>query len=181
MGHISGSSYSGRVREYSVKSDYATAIFVGDAVSLTGAANTDGVGNVDIAAAGEIITGICVGIKVDAAVAATVHPGYLPASTGGTIFVNDDPGALFEVQEDSVGGAAGVVAVGNVFNHTVATAGDTTTGMSGHELDSSDVGTGTGFVIVEASRRLDNEPANTSAKFIVKINEHSYGSDAAGV
>jgi hypothetical protein len=166
---------------YHVKSDYATAVFVGDAVSLTGAADTNGVGDVDICAAGEVITGVVVGIKIDPAVAATIHPGYIPASTGGYVYVSDDPNALFEVQEDSVGGAAGVVAVGNVFNHTVATAGDTTTGLSGHELDSSDVGTGTGWVIVEAVQRVDNEPANTSAKFIVKPNEHSYGSDAAGV
>lgn len=172
---------TGQITMYHVKSDYATAVFIGDVVSLTGAADTGGIGDVDICAAGEVITGAVVGVKVDRSVAATEHPGYIPASTGGYVFVADSPHQLFEVQEDSAGGAAGVAAVGNVFNHTVATAGSTTTGMSGHELDSSDVGTGTGWVIVSASRRIDNEPANTSAKFIVKPNEHSYGSDAAGV
>jgi len=180
VGHLGGSSYNGRVREYSVKSDYATAIFVGDAVAVTGAANTDGLANVDIAAAGEVIVGVVVGVKLDRAVAATEHPGYLPASTGGIVLVNDDPMTLFSVQEDSTGGAAGVAAIGDTFNHSVATAGSTTTGMSGHELDSSDVGTGTGFVIVAADRRVDNEPANTSAKYIVKINEHQYSSNSVG-
>ena len=179
VGHLSGSSYSGSVREYSVDSGYGTAIFVGDAVAVTGASDSDGIANVGAAAADAVITGVVVGVVVDKAVAATEHPGYLPASTGGKVLVNDDPMTLFSVQEDSAGGAAGTAAVGDTCNH-VAGAGSTVTGNSGHEIDSSDVGTGLGFIIVGAEKRVDNEVANTSAKFIVKINEHQFSSNSAG-
>jgi len=177
VGHLGSSGYNGQSREYAVAASYATALFVGDAVKLTGTGNSDGVPYVEQAAAGDTMVGVIVGIKVDRADLNTEHPGYSTASTVGTVSVCDDPKMVFEVQED---GNAGVVAIGNTFDHVVA-AGSTTTGASGMEMDSSDVGTGAGWKVVGASRRTDNEPANSNAKWLVMINEHSFDSAVAGV
>jgi len=177
VGHLQTGSYNGQAREYRVASAYGTALMVGDPVKLTGTADaTDGVATVEQAAAGDTMVGVITGIKVDRATAATEHPGYIPASTGGTVWVVDDPYVIFEAQED---GTSAVTVVGNTFDHLM-TAGDTTTGRSNAEIDSSDIGTGAGWVILGYSRRNDNE-IGLNAKMLVMIAEHSFKAAVAGV
>ncbi len=177
VGHLQTGNYNGQAREYRVAASYATNLFVGDPVKLTGTADaTDGVATVEQAAAGDRMVGVIVGLEVDRAVAATEHPGYLPASTGGTVWVCDDPYVIYEVQED---GNMGVVGVGNTADHLM-TAGSTTTGRSNAEIDSSDVGTGAGWQVLGFSRRKDNE-VGANAKVLVKINEHSYAGSGTAV
>jgi len=174
VGHLVTGSYNGQSRAYSVASDYAVDLFVGDPVKLSGTASTAGLPEVELAEVNATtIVGIIVGFDVLAPSGASEHPGYHPASTAGVIQVCDDPLVIYEVQEDGVGGAMGLVAVGETCNHVTA-GGNTTTGASGHELDSSDVGTGLSFHILGFSQRVDNEPANVNAKVLVKINEGNY-------
>ena len=168
VGTVSGSPWQGAVRTYPVDASNATAIFNGDAVTL----ETDG--NVTPAAAGGVILGVVVGIEVDRSVAATEHPGYLPATTAGNVRVCIAPDAIYEVQEDSVGGALDAGAVGSNIDH-VAGAGSTTTGNSAHELDSSSLTAAgsAGFRIVGLVDRVDNE-IGTNAKWLVRVHESHF-------
>ena len=171
VGHLVTGSYNGQSRAYSVAADYATALFVGDPVKLSGTANADGIAEVELAEVNATaIVGIIVGFDVLAPSGVSEHPGYHPASTAGIIQVCDDPLTIFEVQED---GNMGIVGVGETANHVNA-GGNTTTGASGAEIDSSDVGTGLSFHILGFSQRVDNQPANANAKVLVKINESAY-------
>jgi len=180
VGHIHGSGFNGECRIMSVAAAYGTALFVGDPVIDSGTADADGVNGVEQCAAGGIPLGVIIGVVVPQPGGAQEHPGYIAASTGGYVLVNVDPGTIYEVQEDGVGGAIGIAGSGEMCDHVIA-AGNTTTGTSGAELNSSDVGTGIGWKILGFSQRPDNEPANVNAKVLVKANEHALGSDAAAV
>lgn len=168
VGTLSGSPWQGAVRKYPVDASNATAIFEGDAVTL----ETDG--NVTPAAAGGVILGICVGVVIDRSVAATEHPGYIPASTAGYVLVCTAPDALYEVQEDSVGGDLDAASVGANIDH-IAGAGSATTGQSGHEIDSSSLTAAgsAGFRIVALSDRPDNA-VGTNAKWLVRVHESHF-------
>jgi hypothetical protein len=98
---------------------------------------------------------------------------YCPALTAMYALVVDDPNVIFEIQEDSAGGAIAVTAVGNNAD-VVATVGDTTTGLSKMSLDSSDVVTTSQQLRI---LRLVDRPDNVLglyAKWLVLINEHIY-------
>lgn len=166
VGTISGSPVNGAVREYPVDASNATAIFPGDFVTL----ETDG--NVTPAAAGGVILGVCVGVKVDRSVAATEHPGYLPATTAGDIMVSVGPDVIYEVQEDGVGGALDAGAIGSNIDH-IAGAGSTDTGRSAHELDSSSATAAgsAGLRIIGFSKRVDNEVGSANGKLLVVVHE----------
>jgi hypothetical protein len=109
---------------------------------------------------------------VDRAVAATEHPGYLPGSTAGTVYVCSDPNTLYEVQEDNVSADLALTAIGSNCNH-VAGVGSTTTGRSAHVLDSDSTGTTGGFRVIGLVAREDNA-VGTAAKWIVKMNENTF-------
>lgn len=167
-----GSPWSGATRALPVDSSNATAIFPGDFITL------EDDGNAAPAAAGGIIRGVCVGVKINPAVAATVHPGYLPASTAGTIYVAEGEGLLYEIQEDSVGGALARTAVGSNVD-IIAGAGSTVTGLSGHQIDSStstDGSPGSAQLrLVDIVERVDNA-IGTNAKWLVRIVESHFAS-----
>lgn len=163
---IDGSPYNGAVRKYPVDSSNATAIFVGDAITL------EDDGNVTPAAAGGIVLGVCTGVVVNRSVAATEHPGYLPASTAGYIYVAVGPDVLYEVQEDGVGGALAATNIGNNID-LIAGTGSTTTGRSAHEIDSN-TATAAGsaqFRIVDYVHREDNDITAVNSKWIVRVFE----------
>lgn len=174
-----GAPYTGQTQEVYVDSSNGTAIFPGDFVKQ------EDDGNFAPAAAGDRIYSRCAGFRIDPSVAAIMHPGYLPASTAGYMLV--DAGAselLYEIQEDSVGGSLTSAASGSNVD-IVAGAGNTTSGLSGHQIDSStstDGAPGSAQLrLVELSKRADNE-AGTYAKWLVRINEHAQPShDATGL
>jgi len=180
VGHKSSASYNGQATEYWIKSDYAVNLFVGDAVELvTGSSNTDGLPEIQQSIAGNVNTvGVIVGFKVNRANAKTEHPGYSAASTEDIALVCDDPEVIYEVQEN---GNGGVAMINSLCDHVVA-AGSTTTGASGMELASSTSGTADGqWRVLQASRRLDNEPANTNAKWLVMLAEQERRAASTGL
>lgn len=149
---------------YTVDSSNGTAIFVGDFVK----AEADG--NVAPAAAGNELLGACVGVLGDYD---NLSRRYLPASTSGTILVQDDPYTIFEVQEDDGGTALTSAARGALVDH-VATAGATSTSISKHELDQDSVGTASGGLrLLRIVDREDNAYGD-NAKWEVVINEHEF-------
>jgi len=166
VGTLSGAAWQGAVREYPVDSSNATAIFKGDAVTL------EADGNVTPASATGVILGVVVGVKVDRDVAATEYPGYLPATTAGSVMVCIAPDAIYEVQSDDAATAeVALTDIGANVDLNV-NAGSTVTGQSAHELDADTI-TSAGSAqlrIIGVVDRPDNE-VGEFGKWLVRVHE----------
>lgn len=174
--HLNGAPYNGQVNRYCFLAADGTATFVGDLVKLSGSAHTDGTPSIAQAAAGDAAVGVLVGLEPDPTNLGLKHR---TASTLRYAYVADDPSLIFEIQEDSAGGALTVAEVGLCTNVIVA-AGNTTTGASGMELDSSDTATDTAgqLRILRLVPREDNAIGD-NAKWEVQIAEHSLNGGTA--
>jgi hypothetical protein len=151
--------------DYTIASAYNTSIFNGDPVKSTG---TDR--NVAVAAAGDTMVGVFKGCSYTNAAGDIIFSNYWPASTTATdivAFVIDDPDAVFTIQGDGAIVAADIGATADL----VAGTGDTTTGRSAYELNSSDIATGAGVKIMGLVKRPDNA-YGANAEVEVLINEH---------
>lgn len=160
---------SGGLNEYSVASDYATALFMGDPVIISGTGDAQGVPGVVLATAGATnrITGVIVGFRPNPSIVAL---GYIPANTGGYVLVADAPEAEFEVQEDSVGGALTTASIG-LNCDLISAAGNAFLKRSAWQLDSSTAGAGATLQvrILGLEQRADNE-LGVNAKWLVRLN-----------
>lgn len=175
--NAAGGVYNCAARAYTARSDYATALFIGDPVVKSGLADANGRPGCIIATQGatNAITGVVVGFEDPA----SMLLGYGAASTQRTVLVADDPDLLFEIQEDSVGAATALADVGlNV--DLISAAGSATTRTSGWMADSSTkaVGATLQLKIVGFQERADVTPASSKSKLLVKINLHT---EVAGV
>ena len=155
--------------EYYVPASDNTALFIGDPVTIAGSGDALGVPSIARTAAGSgnPITGVVVGFKPDANIVAN---GYRAASTAAYVLVCDDPEQVFEIQDDSDGGALAVDDIGLNAN-LVAGAGSAATKRSGFELDTSSKGTGATkqLRILSITQRADvGVGANTKVR--VRIN-----------
>lgn len=151
-------------RLYQIDADGSTAMYIGDLVVR--AAD----GNIDLATAGT-------GNTILGAIIATYDSDMVPttnrpASTAGFALVADDPAQEFLAQEDSVGSNLALADRGGN-TAFVAGTGDTFNNRSGHEIDSSNIGTGAGnqLRIVDIHDVNDNA-VGANAQWIVKINNH---------
>lgn len=93
-----GTPWACPLREYYVAAGDATALYIGDPVILSGAADADGTTPGCIratAGGGGRITGVVQGFRPDDLIVAN---GYRAASTAAYVLVADDPDALYEVQ-----------------------------------------------------------------------------------
>jgi len=142
IGTMSGADWNGKCRRVCFLASDATATFIGDFVKLDANTNADGtVPAVKQAAAGDIMVGVLVGLEPDLTNEGTLSSAnYRRASTlrYGQVAWGDD--VLYAIQEDSEGGAMAITAAGTNANVIVA-AGNTTTGLSGMEIDSSTAAT----------------------------------------
>jgi hypothetical protein len=193
IGHPLGLSKA-RITAYAVASDYATALFPGDPVIKTSTANAaeisaPGVGTVPAGTMSQVekatagttnrITGVIVGV---AANPDNLSRRYLPASTGGIVFVNNDPLTEYEIQAD---GAIAATQIGLNAVLIYTNTGDTNTGQSGAELDSGTTtapATTVGFQmqILGLVPRADNE-VGANAKVRVRINQHTETNASTGI
>lgn len=173
--YLNGAPWNGKVNRYYIPSTDGTATFVGDFVKSAGSADADGVPTIAQAAATDALLGVIVGFEPNPD---NLSLMYRVASTARYALVCDDPDVIFEIQEDSVGNTLAATEVGNNGDITVAS-GNTSTGASGMELDSSNVvATGTGSAQLRVLRlvnRADNE-IGANAKWEVLINEHEHKS-----
>jgi len=145
--HKNGENYNGAVNPYYIPSTYATALYIGDPVIVTGTSNTAVYKgfepgtlpeiNKTTAAGGAYTSGVIVGFMADPD---NLDKSYNPASTERIAMVADDPDLVFEIQEDSVGAALAATDVGLNADYIFGTA-STVTGKSGVELDSSTAAT----------------------------------------
>lgn len=194
VGYLNGSPWNGQARIYYVPATNATALYVGDPVTrLTADADANGIPSVSIGVAGSAICGVIVGVLPTAAsvtlqgTTIDLTRRSLPVSTAGYVLVADDPNILFEIEEGTAAGAAGTAltaaAIGNNANFVV-TAPSATYMDSATLLDNTTEATTAtlNLKIMSLAQREDNA-FGTRAKWIVKINNHQYGSSTgtAGV
>lgn len=180
VAYLSGACYTGAANRYYVPASDGTAIYVGGLVKLAGSADADGTPSVT----GNVATGNpVVGVVTSVEFVTRDSTIYRAASTERYVYVADDPNLLFEVQEDSVGGALAVTAVGNTADLIGFTAGSAITGLSTIEIDSSTAtATGNGtedVLIVRLSRRPDNA-IGANADWLVRLNNHQFVDGTAG-
>ncbi len=176
------------VNPYYVRSDYGTALFVGDVVVKTGTASlvafqgfepgTLPTVNKITAGTGNACTGVIVGFSVDPN---GLSNQYNPASTERIAYLVDDAMATFYVQDDATATLASTD-IGANFNLVITTAGSTTTGQSGTMLAANT--TATTATLQLTLLRLANIPGNAlgaNAIWEVRLNNHTEAPNTAGL
>lgn len=174
----------------------ATVIMVGDAVALLGDARAaTGVPTVTrLASATGIPYGIVTGISFEGQgdvtnvppVTDLNTPVYRRASTDRYLTVCVDPNMIYEVQIAGAGpAAAAATALVGLNGQFTLTAGNTTTGNSGMQLDSAGTATTATLPlkIVAIPNRPDNVPGDAFLSYYVKLNtsQLATGTGTAGV
>lgn len=178
--YVSGAPYNGAVNRYFMPStDSNGPNYVGQLVKPAGSADGDGVMTVS----GNVTTGDAVlGPIVSVEPVTRESPVYRADDTARYVFVADDPGLLFEVQDDAAATPTAAI-VGNVADLTGLTSGSTTTGQSATEISMASIsaaGDGTeDVIIVGLAQRPDNAIGN-NAKWLVRLNNHFFTDASAG-
>lgn len=163
----------GRTSMYRVASAYNTAIFSGDLVKSTGTTK-----RIAVATAGDRTLGPVWGFKYTATDGSVVFTNQWVASTAtkgsaeATAYVYDDPKILFHCQ---YAGTLAETDIGQTGDMVSTHAGDTTTGLSGQELDTV---TQAGLKLIDYVRDGVNE-VGLNSKVLVLINEHENMTTAA--
>tara|TARA_R110000868_G_scaffold375166_2_gene639655 strand:+ start:331 stop:930 length:600 start_codon:yes stop_codon:yes gene_type:complete len=179
--------FTGKVRQY-----FTTAeLFIGDPVVKTGTSNTAAAGLGKEWAIGTLqtvakATAGATNATTGAVVGFGVHPDYLdrsynPSGISRVVLVADDPHQEFEIQADSANAVA-VTDIGANADYVFTHAGDTATGLSGVELDTSDMATSATaqLAILGVIPRVDNE-IGTNVKLRVRINLHTEANTIVGI
>ena len=178
---VGGAPFHGGQSRYRIAANYGTNIFQGDMVAqVTG-------GGIEVHADGGTvpIVGVFNGCQyTDPTSGEQVFSNYYPASTNASdiiAFIIDDPMVIFEIQANAAMPVADLL--GN-FDIVYTTAGSTTTGISGAELNVSDGGTGTtlslkAIDISEDPENSDVASANTNVRVVIQ--NHIFGVKGAGL
>lgn len=181
--YLNGSPWNGQARVYSIAYNYGTALYIGDPVTLSGTADTNGVAGIQIATAGDtnMVLGAIVGIgRYESLMAnpSNLDRTYYPANGDGNTnpwyaLVADDPNILFEAQDTGASTALAAADIGNTINLKSGTGNGY---ISGWGIDNNSKGTTATYQckLVGLVRKLDNA-FGQYAKFLVKINNHIYG------
>ena len=193
---ITGAPWNGQAEVMFLDSGDSTVVMVGDAVKLAGNARAaSGVPTVTrVSGATDIPVGIVVGILFtgvgDTTNVPPVNdlntPVYRRASTDRYVLVCTDPNVIYEVQYAGTSVAAATITANVGLNgQFTTTAGSTTTGASGMQLDSAGLATTATLPlkIVGFPNRPDNIPGDTYFSYWVMLNatSMSHGTGAAGV
>lgn len=186
--HFDGRHYNASGSLYWIPASNASNIFIGDPVIVTGNGDANGVPSIQLATAGtsNYITGVIQSIvpgggpNLPELAITRDMPVYVPSGVGIYVNVCDDPTVLFEIQEDSVGGALTATAC-SANGNLVSGSGNAQYGTSGWQLQSSSVATTNTLQlrIIRAVQRTDNL-LGVNAKWLTKINLHT-SSNLTGV
>lgn len=154
-----------RMRRY--KANVTTDIFQGDVVQMLAAGT---VKSITTTTGNGAIIGVAAN-RVDASIQATSQD----------LWVYDDPDQEFEVQDDGEAATPSQAVVGATFA-LILTTGNTTTGLSKHEIDASAAGAAaTDPVLVEGFKEGPTFEIGKYANHIVKLNRHLYKTGSAGI
>lgn len=186
---VSGAPYSGKANLYFVPSSNSDVIMVGDAVKLAGDARAaSGAPTVARCGATDIPIGVVVGILFSGVANEVTNvpnvsnlntPIYRVASTDRYLLVADDPQLVYEVQYAGTSVAAATITANVGLNgQFTTTAGSTTTGSSGMQLDSAGLASTSTLPlkIVGFPARPDNVPGDVYFSYYVILNSSSFGS-----
>ena len=172
VGTMSGSDYRGKLRSVSFAAADSVACFIGDLVKLT--ANTTADGYTPVVAqsgVGDISVGVLVSLDPDTTDEGSLSsPNYRTASTLRTGKVCFGSDILYSIQEDSVGNSMPITDAGLNADVIIA-AGNTTTGASGMEIDSTTAATTNTLAL--RLHHVENKIGNKlgdNANWIVSIN-----------
>ena len=178
---IGGAPYTGGQSRYRIAANYGTSIFQGDMVAqVTG-------GHVEVHADGGTvpIVGVFNGcMYTDPTTSEQVFSNFYPASTNASdiiAFIIDDPSVVFEIQCNAAFPIADLF--GN-FDIVYTTAGSTSTGISGAELNVADGGTGTtlSMKVIDISEDPENSDVSADATNVLcVIQNHVFGVKGAGL
>ena len=179
--HLDGSPWNGKVNSYYIPATYGSTLFVGDPVvsdADAGAAgvvvygqDVEGMASIVRPTAGSTLRGVIVGFSPLQSNLESLHN---PASTARIAYVCDAPDVIYEVQEDSDAGALAAADVGKNVDMITYAAGNTTTGRSIIELDSSTVVSTTAQFRILGLAKKPGNILGSFAKFLVVINEHEF-------
>ena len=189
VSYLNGAPYTSQARLYSVPVN-STALYIGDPVTLSGSADTNGLAGVAIGVAGSAVIGVVVGFLVAPPSVSLVASNIdltirsIPASATVVQYalVADDPNLIFEIQDGQTVATA-LVDIGRNTNFLIA-AGATTYSDSGTVTAATLTDSTTANLkLMGFTQRVDNTPAAAYAKLLVKINNHAYaaGTGTAGI
>lgn len=186
--YLSGGGMTGQVETAFVPSSDSTVIMPGDLVVLAGdARSATGVPTVTRASVTTgAVFGVVVGISFEGQgdtmnvppVNDLNTPIYRRASTDRYLLVCTDPNAVFEVQASQTSiAAATLTALVGLNAPFTTTAGNTSSGASGMQVDTSAAATTATLPlkIVGIPNRPDNVPGDTYISVYVKLNAASFG------
>lgn len=194
--HVNGSAWNGQTDVVFMPSTDATVVMVGDVVQLAGDARAaTGVPTVTRqATATGVPYGVVVGMLFTGMgdvtnvppVTDLNTPVFRRANTDRYLLVCTDPTVVYEVQYAGTGVAAATITANVSLNgQFTLTAGNTTTGASGMQLDSAGLATTATLPlkIVGFPNRPDNIPGDQFFSYYVKLNGAtlSDGTGQAGV
>ena len=178
IGHLLNGDNYGVPRKYRINSSTGTVLYKGDVVKW------ETTGNVEISAAddGAAVLGVFDGCEYLNADRELVRSPVMPADKTGLTnmfgYVYDDPFIIYAVQLDTGTTPTEAGSVLKTANH-VAGSGDSNTKLSGHELDASDIGTGSQFTILGLVETPDNSWGE-HAKVRGIFNEHALKATSTG-
>lgn len=185
-GYLSGAPWNGQARVYCIpNTDDTNAYAIGDPVELAGGADAAGVPTVVLATAGSGITGVIVsmgGTKYGSGHydPTDLNTTVIPATKSKDYYVMvcDDPTVLFEVQEIGTGTALAAAAVGLNCN---LVAGTNNGYVSGWLLtNTTEADTSTLDVQLMGLVQRPGNAFGAYAKWLVRINSHSYNAGVTG-
>ena len=171
VAHVGQTDNNGGQTQYALGDTQSTAIFTGDPVKY----KSDG--TVEVATAGDPVVGVFGGcFYTDPTTSKPTWSPYFPASLApgdAKAFIWDNPMQTFIVQQDSV--VSNLLAANlNENANLIFNAGNTTTGVSGVEIDSSsaDVTAALQVRLIDFYATPSNNTTANNSVFVVKINNH---------
>jgi hypothetical protein len=177
---LNGSPFINAQNRYRVASNNSTSIYQGDVVIPFDSGN---VGRA-IANTSTPVVGVFNGcFYTDPTTQKPTWKNYLPGSTVASdiiAFVIDGPDTVFEINADATFAVADIFKNFSISNET----GNTKTGISSVQLDVSESGTASTFLVqaIDISGDvLNSDVAVSNANVLVRINNHFYRSATSGL
>ena len=177
---LNGSPFINAQNRYRVASNNSTSIYQGDVVIPFDSGNVGrAIANTSTPAVG-VFNGC---FYTDPTTQKPTWKNYLPGSTVASdiiAFVIDAPDTVFEVNADGVFAVADIFKNFSISNET----GNTKTGISSVQLDVSESGTASTFLVqaIDISGDvLNSDVAVSNANVLVRINNHFYRSATSGL
>lgn len=185
--YLNGAAWNGQARMYYIDSGDANAYAIGDPVAPQGSADANGVMRAVLATAGTgnafcgCIVGTSSGPYGSVNMAANPNTTIIPATKTQAyyILVADDPNIIFEIQEGGGGAALTVADVGSNANLLSGTNNGYSSGWTFNNATLATTAT-LQLRLLGLTQRLGNG-FGAYAKWLVKINNHSYAAGVAGV